>query len=112
MALTKEGKPVSREDFHKMAEDAQRQKRVEQAEANAREQIIQQNKTVIAPVYSKSEKDKEKRSIEKMLRAGFDSAGIQFKATGKTGEYAIRLPTADYTVKITRKKEKVEALDR
>lgn len=67
-------------------------------------------KIVIPPVVTKSEKNGEKREIAKILKESFEQLEIPFVSTGKTGEYAIRMNKADYTIKVTAKKERLDEI--
>lgn len=103
-------KQAFREKFAKSPEEL-KQMRATKAEQGMRDKIMAERKTKLPPAFSKSEKDTERRKVEAALKKGFEDAGIKIAWTGKTGEFAVRMPNTDYTVKITTKKERQAALD-
>lgn len=98
-----------RERFAK-TEEEKREMRVQKAEQKVREDIMEKTKTVVPPVASKGEKDSEKRRITEAIKKALTDAGIPVSSE-KAGEVFVRMPSTDWQVKVTFKKERVAALD-
>lgn len=110
--VTEWDKEAFREQFAK-TEEERKAIRTTKAEAKVRGEIMAEitKKSTLKPVLGKSEKDTERYRIGEMLKQGFATGEIKIVPTGKTGEYAIRMPLMDYTIKITSKKERMECLE-
>lgn len=110
--VTEWDKEAFREQFSK-TEEERKAIRTTKAEAKVRGEIMAEitKKSTLKPVLGKSEKDTERYRIGEMLKQGFATGEIKIVPTGKTGEYAIRMPLMDYTIKITSKKERMECLE-
>lgn len=83
--------------------------RINKAENEMKERMIQEGKAALGNKQL-TDKQGERNKIAQILLDGCKQQEIQIVATGKAGEFAIRMADNDYIVKITYKKERQEIL--